>query len=194
MWTRRRGKGARMFFFLWGEAHWQEKTQPELRLPMETKTRKWKWKSLLCLTLCDPLGVLQARTLEWVVVPFSGESSQPRDWTQVSHIAGGFFTVWAAREPKNTWVGSLSLLQGIFLTQELNWGLLHWKRILYRVITKTRVPSIFRSTTPSCGIATHHVITATPHYNQMRWARGKSEHHNSQSAGEYFCNKDIHML
>ena len=50
-----------------------------------------------CLTLCDPMdytvhGILQARILEWVAVPFSRGSSQPRDQTQVSHIAGGFFT------------------------------------------------------------------------------------------------------
>jgi len=36
-------------------------------------------------------GILQARILEWVTVPFSRGSSQPRDQTQVSHIAGGFF-------------------------------------------------------------------------------------------------------
>ena len=50
----------------------------------------------LCLTLCDPMdyvhGILQARILEWVAFPFSEGSSQPRDQTQVSHIAGGFFT------------------------------------------------------------------------------------------------------
>ena len=40
----------------------------------------------------------QARILEWVAIPFSRESSQPRDWTQVSRIAGGFFTIWATRE------------------------------------------------------------------------------------------------
>jgi len=38
-------------------------------------------------------GILQARILEWVAIPFSRGSSQPRDQTQVSHIAGGFFTV-----------------------------------------------------------------------------------------------------
>ena len=37
-------------------------------------------------------GILQARILEWVAFPFSWGSSQPRDQTQVSHIAGGFFT------------------------------------------------------------------------------------------------------
>ena len=37
-------------------------------------------------------GILQARILEWVAFPFSRGSSQPRDQTQVSHAAGGFFT------------------------------------------------------------------------------------------------------
>ena len=56
-----------------------------------------------CLTLCVPTdhsppgssvcGILQARILEWVAIPFSRGSSQPRDETQVSHIAGGFFTI-----------------------------------------------------------------------------------------------------
>ena len=47
-------------------------------------------------TFCNPMeyrvhGILQARILEWVAFPLQG-SSQPRDQTQVSHIAGGFFT------------------------------------------------------------------------------------------------------
>ena len=45
-------------------------------------------------------GILQARVLEWVAVPFCKGSSQPRDQTQVSHIAGGFFTSWATREAR----------------------------------------------------------------------------------------------
>ena len=51
-----------------------------------------------CPTLCDPLGILQARILAWVAFPFSRGFSQPRDGTQVSHIAGGFFTSWVTRE------------------------------------------------------------------------------------------------
>ena len=43
-------------------------------------------------------GILQARILEWVAIPFSRGSSQPRDWTQISHIAGRSFTIWATRE------------------------------------------------------------------------------------------------
>ena len=50
-----------------------------------------------CLTLCKPMectvhGILQARILEWVAFPFSRASSQPRDKTQVSCIAGRLFT------------------------------------------------------------------------------------------------------
>ena len=41
-------------------------------------------------------GILQARILEWVAVPFSRGSSQPRNHTRVSCIAGRFFTNWAA--------------------------------------------------------------------------------------------------
>ena len=59
----------------------------------------------LCLTHCDPKdytvhGILQARVLEWVAVPFSRVSSQPRDRTQVSHFAGGFFISWTTREAR----------------------------------------------------------------------------------------------
>ena len=61
-----------------------------------------------CPTLCNPMdcsppgslsmGILQARILEWVAIPFSRGSSQPRDWTRVSCIADRFFTIWATRE------------------------------------------------------------------------------------------------
>ena len=62
----------------------------------------------LCLTLCDPVdcsppgpsvhGILQARILEWVALSSSRGSSWPRNPTQVSHIAGRFFIIWATRE------------------------------------------------------------------------------------------------
>ena len=64
-----------------------------------------------CLTLCDPMhysppgssvhGILQARILEWIAMPFSKKSSQPRDWTWVSCVTGGFFTVWVIREAQS---------------------------------------------------------------------------------------------
>ena len=59
----------------------------------------------LCPTLCNPMdcslpdssvhGIFQARVLEWIAISSSRGSSQPRDQTQVSHIAGRFFTIWA---------------------------------------------------------------------------------------------------
>ena len=67
-----------------------------------------KWQSLGHVRLCDPMdcsppgssvhGILQARILEWVAMPSSRGSCQPRGRTQVSNIADGFFTGWATRE------------------------------------------------------------------------------------------------
>ena len=45
-------------------------------------------------------GILQARILEKVAIPFSTGSSQSRDQTQVSHIAGRFFKSWATKETR----------------------------------------------------------------------------------------------
>ena len=62
-----------------------------------------------CLTLCDPInytvhGILWARILEWVAIPFSRGTSQPRNRTGLLCIAGGFFTSWAITEaPSNQW-------------------------------------------------------------------------------------------
>ena len=56
-----------------------------------------------CPILCNPMdytvpGILQAGILEWEAIPFFRWSSKPRDQTQVSHIAGRFFTSWATTE------------------------------------------------------------------------------------------------
>ena len=102
----------------------------------------------LCLTLCSPMdytvhGILQARILEWVAVPFSTGSSQPRDWTQVSHIAGRFFTSWHTRKAQEYWIGSLSLLQQIFPIQESNQGLLHCRQIFTSWATRKVTDKIY---------------------------------------------------
>ena len=60
-------------------------------------------------------------------------SSQPRDRTQVSHMWADSVLSEPPGKPKNTGVGSLSLLQRIFPTQESNWGLLHCRQILYQL-------------------------------------------------------------
>ena len=51
-------------------------------------------------------GILQARTLEWVAFLFSRGSSQPKDWTQISRIAGDSLPAESQGKPKNTGVGS----------------------------------------------------------------------------------------
>ena len=51
------------------------------------------------------MGILQARPLQWVVMAPSRGSSQPRYWTEVSCIAGKFFTIWATREAQEYWSG-----------------------------------------------------------------------------------------
>ena len=90
-----------------------------------------------CPTLCDPMcytihGILQARILEWVAVPFSRGSSQPRS----PALQADSLLPEPPGKPENTEVGSLSLLQQIFPTQELSQGLLYCRWILYQLIYK----------------------------------------------------------
>ena len=69
----------------------------------------------LCSTPCDPMdygspvssvhGILQVRILECIAIPFLRGSSQSRDQTKVSHIAGRFFTRWATSEAQEYWSG-----------------------------------------------------------------------------------------
>ena len=73
-----------------------------------------------CLTLCDPIacsppgfsvpGILQERILGWVAIHFSMQSSQARDQTRVSFIAGEFFTVWATKEAHNSWPNAICFM------------------------------------------------------------------------------------
>ena len=64
-----------------------------------------------CSVMSDSLwphglySLIQATILEQVAFPFSRGPSQPRDWTQVSHIVGGFFSSWTTREAQEYWSG-----------------------------------------------------------------------------------------
>ena len=75
-------------------------------------------------------GILQARILEWVAISSSRGSSQPRDQTQVSCIAGRFFTIWANREALVYWsvlVNIWSFIQNSELTCYQGWrGWMDW--------------------------------------------------------------------
>ena len=86
-------------------------------------------QSLSHVRLCDPVDCrppgssvhwsLQARTLEGVAMPSSRGSSQPRGWTQVCRIAGGFFASWAIREAPSleVFVAQLRLCTIFVITQ-----------------------------------------------------------------------------
>ena len=90
----------------------------------------WKVKSesevvQSCPTLCNPVdcsppgssfhGIFQARILEWVAISFSRGSSWPRDRTQVSHIAGRCFNLWATREALSWVIWAIYVILFLFL-------------------------------------------------------------------------------
>ena len=86
--------------------------------------------------LCSPWNS-QGQNTGVVAFPFSRGSSQPRQWTGVSQprsptLQADSLPAEPQGKPKNTGVGSLSLLQQIFPTQDSNWGLLHCRWILYQ--------------------------------------------------------------
>ena len=91
-------------------------------------------KAQSCLTLCNPmdytvLGILQARILKWVAFPFLGDLPNPGIEPRSPALWADSLSAEPPEKPKNTGVGSLSLLQQIFPSQESNWGLLHCKQI-----------------------------------------------------------------
>ena len=105
----------------------------------------WRERECVCarmwaqsyLALCDLMdyspqgsfvhGILQARKLKWVVIPFSRGSSWPGDWTQVSCTAGRVFTVWATRE---THMESIVVVQSLSVSDSLGPHELQHTRLL----------------------------------------------------------------
>ena len=81
-------------------------------------------------------GILQARILEWVAVPFYRGSSQPRDQTQVSRIAGRFFTSWATREEYTRQINNAKLPSGS--TESIKIGEYKWG--YFGHLSKSKVP------------------------------------------------------
>ena len=116
---------------------------------LDIKWSEVQWKSLICVRFCDPMdciahGILQARILDWVDFPFSRGSSQPRDWNQVSHIAGGFFTSWATKEALQTPNSNHSF--EVFIAEcFLVYALCTWKWICFSLIHLSFVSQIYRT-------------------------------------------------
>ena len=97
--------------------HWQVDS-----LPLSHLGKVRVKVALLCPTLCDPkdctvCGILQARILECLAFPFSRGSFQPRIDPRFPELQADFLPAEPQGKPKNTGVGSLSLLQQIFPTQ-----------------------------------------------------------------------------
>ena len=91
-----------------------------------------------CPTLCNPMDytvheILQARIQEWVAVPLSRGLPNPGIAPRSPSSHADSLPAEPQGKPMNTEVGSLSLLQQIFLTQEANQGLLHCRQILYQL-------------------------------------------------------------
>ena len=80
------------------------------------------------------MGILPARILEGVTpCPTAGDLPNPGIEPRSPSLQADYLPAEPQGKPQNTRVGSLSLLQRIFLTQELNWGLLHFRRNLYQL-------------------------------------------------------------
>ena len=84
--------------------------------------------------------ILQAIILEWVAFPSPGDLHNPGIEPRYPAMQADSLPAELQGKPKNTGMDSLSLLQQIFLTQELKWGLLHCRHILYK-LSYQRSPS-----------------------------------------------------
>ena len=97
----------------------------------------------LCLTLCDRMdcspsgsslhGILQPKILEWLPCPPPGDLPNPGIEPRPPTLHVDSLPSEPPGKPMNPGVGSLSLLQGVFLIQELSWCLLHCRQILYQL-------------------------------------------------------------
>ena len=138
----------------------------------------------LCPTLCDPwtvahqpplsVGILQTRILEWVAMPSSRGSSQPRGGTQVSHIAGRFFTIWATREDNSLVSISLeSVTENHFIPLECNVSLVvlvlcvlvlasaHFTKQSHLLLFMAVVSNLFGTRDWFCGRQFFHRLTGS---------------------------------
>ena len=141
-----------------------------------------------CPTLWDPMdlrppgssvhGILQARILEWVAIPFSRGSSWPSDGTRVSHIAGRFLTVWATSEVfflkthwiKYVWMNDNELITGWLFREYCRWAYHNLSHSFpyYFPLQTTFTECEFSSCTKSWLPSVWHL-----HYSHHCWTRRK---------------------
>jgi len=97
----------------------------------------WMWKSFSCVPLFVIPWIVQFMEFsrpEYWSRPFPSPEDLPNPGIKIRSptLQVDSLPAESPGKPKNTGVGSLSLLQWIFLTQELNWGLLHCRQIIYQ--------------------------------------------------------------
>ena len=104
-----------------------------------------------CLTLCDPMDYHGQNNGVCSLFPSPGNLPNPGIDARSPELRADSLPAEPSRKPKDTGVGSLSLLQGIFPTPESNRGLLHCRRILYQL-----------SLREALGHSFSKVVTVTP--------------------------------
>ena len=152
-------------------------------------------------TLCDPMdcspsgsfvhGILQARIVEWVAMPSSRGSSQPRDQTHVSSIAGRFFIIWATREAPKVFglcriitiaiitlptmgPGTLNVFSNYHTTVSRNWG----SKVMHK--QQRRGKSEFQTLVAAIKTHIHSTKLWCPYYKKL-WSP------ETLSSGYSFC-------
>ena len=113
----------------------------------------WVWVTQSCLTLCDPKnpmdhslpgssvhGILQSRILKWIAIPFSRESSHPRDRTQVCCIAGKFFIIWATREAHlDIYLFFISIYHRLCILSTRLWNPWEYRCVLFTFVVPVHI-------------------------------------------------------
>ena len=78
---------------------------PTIKVFSNESTLRMRWPKYWSFSFSIVHDYSPGQNTGWVTVPFSRGSSQPRDRTQVSHIAGRFFTSWATNKTQEYWSG-----------------------------------------------------------------------------------------
>ena len=109
----------------------------------------WLGKPMNCsLPGSSVHGILQAKILKWLAIPFSRGSSRPRDWTQFSCIAGRFFTAWDTRKPLSNDAGIYkNYIANFMLNGTTSKQLYPWNQEQDRIQWYNSKPSHFRKAT-----------------------------------------------
>ena len=104
-------------------------------------------------------GIFQAKILEWAVIPFSRESPQLRDGTQVSHIVGRFFIIWITREAlimKSVQFSSVQLLSGVWLL------VTSWTAVRQASLSISNSQSLSKLMSTESVMSSNHLILCCP--------------------------------